>query len=242
MTLHTFGCSFTEEFTNTSEDSKQNKFVREFLNGQYPDAWPTVLSKLIGYKVQNFGQGGSSNYQIFDMICSNCNKFTENDIIIVGWTNHNRFRWARENGKGWYHVTPMNIIKDNNLEYIDKKTLTDILINREHHVYVEEIYKYEKILDELSKSKGFHVYYWAMDNLIINSLPKNELLNKKYLCTEMFHEKGDCVHRYVMQSGGGTIEKETNGVIQDTHMGVTGHQIQAEFFYNHLKKYHTFNN
>jgi hypothetical protein len=34
--------------------------------------------------------------------------------------------------------------------------------------------------------------------------------------------------------GGKTIEKETKGVVQDYHLGDSGHQKQAELFYENI--------
>lgn len=238
-TLFAFGCSFTEEFHDTPHQSLQRKYVQEFLNNEYPDAWPTILAKQINFNVKNYGHGGISNNEIFDRVCSHCDEFKRGDIVIVGWTNRNRFRWAKpeENGGGWFHVLASYVSEENINHLINKNTLIDILVNREDYVYIDEIYKFQKILDELSKSVGFDVYYWAIDNILINKLDKNLLINKKYLCTDLYNDNICNIHNCVIFNGGSTIETHTKGMIPDSHLSKDGHIVQAGLFYEHIKKY-----
>jgi len=37
--------------------------------------------------------------------------------------------------------------------------------------------------------------------------------------------------------GGKTIAAETDHIIMDGHLGKSGHQVQADLFYEHLQKY-----
>jgi hypothetical protein len=233
-TLFTFGCSFTEDFTEVPPDMGQTIYVMDYLNGRVPDAWPTVLSKLLSFDVQNFGKGGSSNYQIFDVICQQCSKFNKGDIVIIGWTGLNRFRWANFDEDKWNHIIPNFNTKVHNEVYITDNTLNEILVNREHSLYVDEIYSYQKMIDRLAEVVGFDVYYWAMDNRIINSLPPETLCDKKYLCGHLISQ-GQSIPRLINIGGGKTIMDETNNLIVDYHYGETGHQVQGELFYKHIK-------
>ncbi len=233
-TLFTFGCSFTEDFTEVPSNASQSVYVKDFLNNQIPDAWPTVLSKLLGFNLKNYGKGGSSNYHIFDTICTHCDKFNKGDIVIIGWTGVNRFRWANFDEDKWNHIIPNYNTKVHNEYYISDNTLNEILVNREHPLYIDEVYKYQNIITQLSLSVGFEVYFWAMDNRIINSLPHDELINKKYICGK-FIDENNSIPILINTNGGKTIFDETNGLVLDYHYGKIGHKVQGELFYKHIK-------
>ena len=236
-TLFTFGCSFTEDFREVPNNTGQSVYVRDYLKGEIPDAWPTVLSKLLGFNVENYGKGGSSNYEIFDRICSHCDEFKKDDIVIIGWTGVNRFRWANFDEDKWNHIIPNHNSKIHNEVYITNNTLNEILVNREHDLYVDEIYKFQKMIDQLSKSGGFTVYYWAMDNRLINNLSSDLLKDKKYICGEAIGQDVS-IPKLINMYGGKTIVDETNNLIIDYHYGKTGHQVQGELFYKHIKNEH----
>lgn len=84
--LFAFGCSFTEYFWST---------------------WPEIVSLDLDIPLYNFGRSGAGNQYIANMIsqADSIYNFTEDDLIIVSWTNVCREdRWV--SGK-W--VTPGNI-------------------------------------------------------------------------------------------------------------------------------------
>ena len=54
------------------------------------NSWPKVLSSNLGLLVDNFGQSGTSNYDIYDnIINTDLNKY---ETIIVGWSGSSRRR------------------------------------------------------------------------------------------------------------------------------------------------------
>jgi hypothetical protein len=84
--LFTFGCSFTEYFWS---------------------AWPEIIALDLDVPLYNFGRSGAGNQYISNMIAhaDSIYNFTENDLVIVSWTNVCREdRWV--NGR-W--ITPGNI-------------------------------------------------------------------------------------------------------------------------------------
>lgn len=97
--LFTFGCSFTEYFWST---------------------WPEIIAFDLDVPLYNFGKSGAGNQYISNMIAQadSVYNFTENDLVIVCWTNVCREdRWV--NGK-W--VTPGNIFTQSEYDqnYINK--------------------------------------------------------------------------------------------------------------------------
>jgi hypothetical protein len=149
----------------------------------------------------------------------------------------------------------MGANKSDHFKYhISESTQMEIAVKiSEHPFYVDEIYNYEKIIDNLCKNIGCDVYYWSMDEKVINSLPKEKLNQKKYICNQYVGSyeieigRPNFGHHFTLfnevdRRGGMTIFRETNEEIPDTHLGESGHKIQADLFYEYLTNVKTINN
>ena len=66
-------------------------------------------------------------------------------------------------------------------------------------------------------------------SIIVAYLVKNSSddVLKKYIKNNVFN--------IIQKNGGKTINEETEGKIPDNHLGESGHKVQAELFYNHIK-------
>lgn len=230
-TLYTFGCSYTQGF-NRSENNNNYIRFKEYRNGNLPKDWPTLLSEKMGFELKNYGENASGNNQIFQEICSHCDEFNEGDVVIIGWTFIDRYRWVDYENDTWVKHGSGNI----NEQHISQSTHEEIVYNRTHPFYIEEIYNYEKIIDELSFNKKFKVYYWsAAENNIITNIPTEKLRGiKKYILSDQIHPDNNNLRQIITKRGGLTIIEETNGVVVDFHLGESGHRIQSELFYKHI--------
>ena len=241
MKLFAFGCSYTEDcsiyYRMGGMDPnhpylRYMKIVKNSLLGtEPPRAWPFFLGKKLGCEVINFGSTGASNTEIFSTICKECPKISSGDLVIIEWSYNHRFRWVNEKTNQWakfgIYMNP------DPHEIINPGTHQDISINRSHEKYAEDIYDYEKIIDQLAKNAGFKVYYWSCDNNIIYRLPEELKSQKKYLISEMV-ESGKNAFDPIFKRGGKTIKEETSGKIDDYHFGESAHIIMADLFYEHI--------
>jgi hypothetical protein len=196
-----------------------------------PRAWPFFLGKKLECDVINFGSSGASNIEIFSKICKECHNISEGDLVIIEWSYNHRFRWVNEKTNQW---AKFGIYMDPDPHgIINPGTHQDISINRSHEKYAEDIYDYEKIIDQLAKNVGFKVYYWSCDNNIIYRLPEELKSQKKYLISEMV-ESGKNAFDPIFKRGGKTIKEETNGKVNDYHFGESAHIIMADLFYSYI--------
>ena len=237
-TLFTFGCSFTEDFERVLETTKysnfipaQRRYVEDYLNGRIPKSWPQLLSENLDLDLKNYGVGGMSNYHIFEEVCEHCNEFKEGDVVVIGWTHVTRFRWVG-NDNSWSPI--FSQYTENASKIISENTYNEILIQRTKNLYVIEIYKYQKLIEQLSTSVGFDLYFWSSDGEIINKENKQFINGKKYLLNASISYNNN-VFNIIQKNGGKTINEETEGKIPDNHLGESGHKVQAELFYNHIK-------
>ena len=264
-TLHLFGDSFTEGH-KLDKSFPWYKVWKEWRGGDLPPVWHEILSEKLGMETNVKAIGGSSNQETFHTICENCDLFKKDDIVIINWSYMNRFRWAStfhdtDGNEVMYMGKPINTWvrmganKNDHFKcYITESTQMEIAVKiSEHPFYVDEIYNYEKIIDNLCKNIGCDVYYWSMDEKVINSLPKEKLNQKKYICNEYVgkYELSNnslnwghhfTIFREVYKRGGKNIKQETNDEIPDTHLGESGHKIQFEMFYEYLSNVQTINN
>jgi hypothetical protein len=249
-TLHLFGDSFTEGhlLDKTFHPYKEWELYR---GGELPLCWGDLLSNKLNMRMNNRAVGGMSNSEIFQKICKHSDEFEKDDIVIINWSYPNRFRWAScsdENNKcRWVRLGG----NPHDGSVISEYTRTDIALQKTLIPCIEEIYEHEKLIHEYSKSKNFKVFFWSADIDIINNLPSEKLIDRKYILHEQINNlpliiQGenyirinrpelkrtifDVFHQY----GAMTVGEETNWEVQDRHLGEKGHIIQSELFYKYI--------
>jgi len=249
--LHLFGDSYTEGHLLQLGYHEYDNW-KQYRNKDLPICWGDLLSSKLNMTMSNYAIAGMSNTEIFQTLCRHSDEFEKGDIVIIGWTYSQRFRWAYwyEGDKTykWKRLSP-NIETDN---IILEQTRIDITLNKILPPQIDEIYNYEKLIIEYSKSKKFQVFFWSADIDIINNLPTEKLINKNYL---LHHEINDLPSHILASNnrfsraefkrtifdvffnhGGTTIFDETNGEVKDGHLGENGHLVQYELFYKYITK------
>jgi hypothetical protein len=227
--LFLFGCSYTAEYSFDLGLNHAYSDYYKFRGGNFPPTWGQVLASKLNLDLVNYGKGGNGNDQIFQDICKHSSEFKSGDIVIIEWSYIARFRMAHFEGNKWCNFGPV----DNSYEIIDKDTVNNILVNRTHELYIEQIYDFQNIIESLSKALGFRLYFWSADYQIIYP---NEKINKqtKYIGNE-YIKKEETIFNEVFRRNGQRLLEETNGLIKDLHFGESGHRILGEIFYSHIK-------
>jgi hypothetical protein len=110
-------------------------------------------------------------------------------------------------------------------------------MNRTLKPYIVELYEYQNIMDLLANTIGFKIYYWGFNENHIYNLPKEMLLQEKYLLCDKIKDRHHHCFRVAHDNGSQTISEETNGVVDDVHMGEKGHKVLADLFYDHIMNY-----
>jgi len=245
-TLHLFGDSFTQGH-NLDKTFPPYKKWKEYRGKDLPDTWADILGQKLGMLINNHAVAGMSNPEIFQTICEHSNEFELNDIVIINWTYNHRFRWVVwDSDEMMYKWRRLSSNKESN-PIIPEIVREHVAINRTHSLQIQEIYNYQKLLIEYSKSKKFHLFFWSADVDIINDLPNDTFMDFRYLLHDEimrippYNESGgktrtlfDVVFKY----GGKTIEMETdNQILNGNHMGESGHKVQAELFIEYITRH-----
>ena len=153
-TLWTFGDSFTSYFHEN--DILWAKQYIQWKGGNNPKVFGDYVSEELGIKLKNYGIGGCDNYTIFGNICEQINNIKDGDIVSIGWTHTQRFRVVDMEAQTWLSINP-HMINEPGLGWMSNNTLLEMLDNRNHYLYGEELDNWINIIDRaLPNNKIIH--------------------------------------------------------------------------------------
>lgn len=230
-TLWTFGDSFTAEYypVGLTPPNFYDKY-KDFLCGELPPVWPTLLANKLNFNIENKGVGASSNYSIFYRFCQNIENFNENDIIIFQWASPYRFVMANDQDNVLQDVVPSA-----SYEFVEQKIIDTILVNRSSEIWFKEILYWTLIIDEICKLKNIKLFYWSFSEEILVFLQNNF---KKYDKNKYIRSRVQPLYYTLCKLANekATIIQETDNQIQDGHFGQYGHITQADYFFNFINR------
>lgn len=228
--LYVFGCSYTENFI-TNDIDNYTKY-RLWRGGNFPLTWSEIIAKELDYELINYGKGGIGNESIFKIFCNYSHEIKKGDMVIIQWTYVHRFDWFDiENDV----IVNLGAGGKCNVSSITQSTYDEILINRTSKYYYDNVYTYMNLINSFSESLGFDLYFWSAGFNLIYGI--ESLLNKyksKILMGETVKYDETTFHK-VFENGGLTIDKETVGLINDLHLGESGHRVLSELFLKEIK-------
>jgi hypothetical protein len=242
-TLWTFGCSFTDDLermtlidekirNNSNHNRAEFTFPRyKDLKGYVPNSWPTLLSEKLDMNLKNKGRGGSSNATIFHEIMKQFEFMNQNDMVIYQFSNVTRFRWADDKNNEFKDICvsfPYSNI-DSHLN-LSSQTKDEIHYNLSKKSWLDDIKVQLDFLKEICQIKKINFFYWTSCGEIWNFLKDIEDQSNHI---ELY--SNSWVFADLLNYPKSTIRDETDGQINDIHMGEFGHIKQSESFYNFIK-------
>jgi len=249
-TLHVFGDSFTESVKNLHElsvDCLRLDYAKKIHNLDYYPVWSEILAEKLNFQHKNYASSGGVGFEILGCGNSNssilynlnevCNTFKKGDVVIVGFTDINRFPWPYEKGHVFASLprAPKDFLSKKESDVIDF-----ISVKRDNKFYMEELFQKMKVFERLSEVIGFQLYYWSWIPKLTEYGHKKDLTNKKWIFCNLYPEYGSQYNRVLDEFGGKTITSETlkgKIFIQDAHMGMRANEVQADLFYEYIKKF-----
>lgn len=186
-----------------------NMWSNEYLKwkGYIPKHYTQIIAEKFNCELRNFSKSGTNNQTIFERFCNSVNNISLDDIVIIQWTEPNRFRLADDNNN-WADFKFHNIQNKSTIENfknVSIKTIEETLINRLNIKYKEELESWNALIKFALKE----------NNLIIWSPFEHSYSGNILKSIE-------------------TISIETKGVINDPHFSELG-QIQiSEILMNQL--------
>lgn len=177
------------------------KWSKDYIDwkGYVPKVYGNFVSEMLNYDLQNLGKAGCDNYTILQTICDNYHLIKDDDIIIIGWTGVGRFRLAAEYGE-WITLNPNFNNYLDGFKNVSKDTIYEIFANRESIKYTDEVNSWIKFIN-------------------------NACINKKIIHWSTIKGTGELDTFYFFEME--RIDKETNGLINDSHFSEKGQQHLA---------------
>lgn len=199
--LWVFGCSISDLY-----DSETSKYFwsSEYLKwkGYTPKHYTEILAKEFNCELKNYAISGTNNYEILQSICDKINHISNDDFIILQWTETTRFRLVddSDNWVNFVFKNSQNKIQLKNNKHLSIQTIQEILMNRLSTKYADEIRSWEILIKNKLNS----------DNLII-LYPFTNLGNYGNIVKSIEN-----------------IAIETNGEIDDPHFSEAGQRQLAK--------------
>jgi hypothetical protein len=188
-TVWVFGDSFSVDF-NLNPTINCRGYIKH--KGYIPKTFGKLISEHYDMGYENHARGGFDNYSIMETFCNVVDMIKDGDIIFLGWSHYHRFRIIAE--KKWMPINgPIEF------ENISINTVEEILVNRNHPYYEQEVESWEKLIKHSLKP-----------------LPNVKLIVWKWWSPK-YNSKFE------------TISKETNGIITDFHWSENGHKQVMEY-------------
>jgi len=250
--IYIFGDSFSFGHNEDYSFGPYKEWRKYLKSDKLPEEWFVYLSKKLGITYSNHGFPGASNDQIFHKFVETSHKIRKGDIVIINWTYVHRFRWGTDDPKYRDGIIPMSSVFEYNwwTSRCFKKTRDQIVLNRDtYDLFKKDVYNYQNLISRIADYENYKVFFWDADGRILSSLSDFKK-NPQYICskqisnlkikkdTELWYSDVAPIFKLIFSKGGKTIQGETNGkVLDNTHLGGSGHRIQGELFYNHIKKY-----
>jgi len=214
MTVWIFGDSFSTEFTHPNSINWADPYIKHL--GYIPDCFGQIISKKLNCNYVNMALGGSDNYTIMETISSVSNSISNDDIIILGWSNISRFRILNDYGK-WVtiiHTLLPTTDYGSTINRFDTDLFESLSVNRETKAGYDEIINWTKLLKRIFGNK---LIVWDWDRSYFKNNP-NQYINLPY--EEIYSE---------------SVEKDTNGLIKDAHFSRIGHAMLADWFISKIE-------
>lgn len=238
--LHIFGCSFSSPY---HEETDEYRRYKTFCGGSFPSTWFELLSNRMNLNLVNHGIPGAGNDMIFNRVIEQIRTIQKNDVVIIGWSFLSRFMWANHDTRKWINTNfGRNHSVLNGTEDITEQTSNEIVFNRTSdntfHLYSEVINQRMELINYISDLVGFKVFYWSCDTYVLYNREIQDRDNQRIIMGDEIYMKWeiDNMIKLIEKNGGERIKEETNQEIFDFHLGVSGHQVMSNLFYNHINR------
>lgn len=203
--LWIFGDSISAEW-NTNWPWAHDYLI---YKGYRPKQFFNIIAEKYNLSIENKAIGGCDNYTIFQTICDNVENINDGDIVIIGWTDIIRFRFAHPehddlHPEKWITMLSHLDKSDKRFKYISNSTFQEIIVNRDNKVFSEEVESWKKLIKKALPNNKTIFWSWTKyPNNVKNPL---------------------------------TIMEETNGTINDYHYGEDGNKTLAYWMIELISK------
>jgi len=238
--LWIFGDSFSHGHGFNDSDPFYESTLPDNIDKRY---WCEIVANELGLELHNYANVGASNDYILDRILENAHKIDENDYVVIQAAYYSRFDVPHKTSFNFLHTIvrygdsrhiKVNLIGDDDMTDHKHETLVDFAVYFANLPAYEhrQLNRFEKLIG-LLKSKN--IAFWCLRTPNSPNINEIEIIKKSYFIKfdGKYIGAEDSYNDYKA-----TIASETDGKIQDGHIGVLGQQVMAmEVLKKFNKKY-----
>lgn len=238
--LWIFGDSFSHGHGFNDSDPFYEVTLPNDVDKRY---WGEIVADELGLELHNYANVGASNDYILDRILENANKIDENDYVVIQAAYYSRFDVPHKTSFNFLHTIvrygdsrqiKVNLIGNDDMTDHKHETLVDFAVYFANLPAYEhrQLNRFEKLIN-LLKTKN--IAFWCLKTPNSPDINEIEIIKKPYFIKfdEKYIGAEDSYNDYKA-----TIASETNGEMQDGHIGVLGQQVMAmEVLKKFNKKY-----
>ena len=227
--LWIFGDSFSHGHGFNDSDPFYELTLSDNTDKRY---WGEIVADELNLELHNCANVGASNDYILDKLLENADKIEESDYVVIQAAYYSRFDVPHKSSFNFLHTIvrygdsrhiKVNLIGDDDMTDHKHETLVDFAVYfaslpaYEHR----QLNRFEKLIG-LLKTKN--IAFWCLKTPNSSDIGEIAIIKKPYFITfdETYIGAEDSYTHYKA-----TITDETDGKIQDGHIGVLGQQVMA---------------
>ncbi len=175
--IYVFGDSFSSSFSQTPECP----YV--LSKGYYPKQYYDYFAEeKMDYCINKAKPGGSNEF-MFHEFMNTYGNILDGDMVIFGWSNITRFEFVDRNLNRW-----TSSITSNDTMSLSYKTISEMIVNRSHPLYLEQFHIRISFINQILKGKK--VIHWSWERNIFDFTITSETNN-----TIQDHHYGEYGHK-----------------------------------------------
>jgi len=174
-----------------------NMWSNEYIKwkGYVPKHYTQLIAEKFNCELRNFAKSGTNNHTIFERFCNSVNSISNDDIVIIQWTEPNRFRLVDDNNN-WADFKFHNIQNKRTIENFKNvtiKTIEETLVNRLNIKYKEELESWTNLIKFALKETKLIIWSPFEESYggnIVNSIETISIETNRLINDPHFSENG----------------------------------------------------
>lgn len=227
--LWVFGDSFSHGHGFNDSDPFYESTLPDTTDKRY---WCEIVADELNLELHNYSNVGASNDYILDKLLENADKIEKSDYVVIQAAYYSRFDVPHNSSFSFLHTIvrygdsrhiKVNLIGDDDMTEHKHETLVDFAVYfaslpaYEHR----QLNRFEKLIG-LLKTKN--IAFWCLRTPNSPNIKEIQIIKNPYFIKfDKTHIGAEDSYKHYKA----TITDETNGKIQDGHIGVLGQQVMA---------------
>ena len=227
--LWIFGDSFSHGHGFNDSDPFYEVTLSDDIDKRY---WGEIVADELGLELRNEAKVGASNDYILDSILDTASQISKEDYVVIQSAYYSRFDVPHKSSFNFLHT----IVKYGDSRYIKVNLIgEDDMTDHKHETLVDfavyfadlpayehrQLNRFEKLIDLLPTK---NVAFWCLKKPNSPDIDQIDIIKKRYFIKfENKYIGGETC----FQEHKATITDESNGKMQDGHIGVKGQQIMS---------------